>query len=152
MALQFSLTSSAFEHNRSISKIYTCDGKNISPSIRWENAPAGTKSFVLICDDPDAPGGTWDHWVLFNIPAQVTHFDEGIVILPSGTVEGINSWKKKGYGGPCPPTGEHRYFFTLYALDVILNLSEGATKQEVLTAAEGHVLAKTSMIGLYKRG
>lgn len=150
--MAFTITSPAFDNNESIPKTYTCDSEKISPPLEWSHAPSGTKSFALICDDHDAPSGTWDHWILFNIPASTKSMKENIQNLPKGTQEGNNSWHKTGYGAPCPPSGQHRYIFTLYALDENLDLEEGASKEELKAAMKGHILGKAQLIGLYKRG
>lgn len=142
------LTSSAFTHNGSIPSEYTCDGSDLSPPLSISDVPANAKSLVLISDDPDAPVGTWDHWVVFNIPASIKEISKGKE--PQGTA-GKNSWGRTGYGGPCPPSGTHRYFFKLYALDTMLNLPAGSTKKQIEAAMEGHILAKTELLGLYKR-
>lgn len=151
------LTSPAFVQNGTIPERYTCDGANISPPLRWNNPPSGTKSFALIVDDPDAPDPraprmTWVHWVLFNIPAQVRELSEGVSAdqLPAGTAEGLNDWKRTGYGGPCPPIGRHRYMFKLYALDTLLEL-ERPTKAELEAAMRGHILAQAVLVGTYQR-
>lgn len=142
------LTSSTFMHNGNIPSEYTCDGTDISPPLSISDVPANTKSLVLISDDPDAPVGTWDHWVVFNIPASTTQISKGTE--PKGTA-GKNSWGRTGYGGPCPPSGTHRYFFKLYALDTELNLPVGSAKKQIESAMQGHILAKAELIGLYKR-
>ncbi|MBI2340966.1 MAG: YbhB/YbcL family Raf kinase inhibitor-like protein [Deltaproteobacteria bacterium] len=149
MALE--IKSSAFDHNASIPQKYTCDGQDISPPLQWSGAPSGAQSFVLINDDPDAPVGTWDHWILFNLPAATNSLAESIKSLPAGTLEGKNSWGKTGYGGPCPPEGVHRYFFKLYALDTALNLKNGAAKREIESAMKGHILAQAELMGRYQR-
>jgi len=142
------LESQAFAEGATIPVKYTCDGADTSPDLSWSNEPVGTKSFVLIMDDPDAPGGTWDHWVVFDILSAIKSVQEGQE--PQGT-KGNNSWNNLGYGGPCPPSGTHRYFFTLYALDVdTLGLSEGATKSEVETSMGGHILGQASLMGTYE--
>ncbi len=148
----FTLQSSAFKNGKPIPKEYTCQGKDISPPLQWSNAPKGTKSFVLIIDDPDAPDPkapkvVWVHWVLYNIPADVDALQEGTA--PDAAKEGLNSWEKTGYGGPCPPIGKHRYFHKLYALDTVLPPMEKPTKARVLSAMKGHVLAKTFLMGTY---
>lgn len=148
------LTSSAFNEGDMIPKPYTCDGQDISPPLAWTGAPAGTKSFALICDDPDAPVGVWDHWVCFNLPPGLTGLPEAVPrteVLPSGGLHGRNSWGKIGYGGPCPPSGVHRYFFKLYALDTELSLKAGATKKDVEKTMQGHILAEAQLMGRYKR-
>jgi Raf kinase inhibitor-like YbhB/YbcL family protein len=148
------LTSTAFKDGLMIPSQYSCDGDDISPALAWADAPDGTKSFVLISDDPDAPIGTWVHWVIYNIPAETRELSEGISSdkkLSDGTLQGINDFRKIGYGGPCPPGGKHRYYFKLYALDTKLNLSSGATKKEVEKAIQGHVLAQAQLMGTYQR-
>lgn len=148
------LSSSAFVEGGLIPKTYTCDGVDISPPLSWSDVPAGAKSLALICDDPDAPVGTWVHWVAFNLPPTVTGLPEGLRAekqLPAGGVQGTNSWKRVGYGGPCPPSGVHRYFFKLYALDTTLSLGNQATAKELLAAMKGHVLAEAETMGRYKR-
>lgn len=148
------LTSSAFAEGELIPRQYTCDGRDISPPLSWTGAPAGTKSFALICDDPDAPVGVWDHWVCFNLPPSLAGLPEAVPrteALPGGGLHGRNSWGKLGYGGPCPPGGVHRYFFKLYALDAELNLKAGATKKDVEKAMQGHILAESQLMGRYKR-
>jgi Raf kinase inhibitor-like YbhB/YbcL family protein len=148
------IESSAFRHNDLIPSKYTCDGSNISPALKWKDFPPETKSFVMINDDPDAPMGTWIHWVLFNIPASVTELQENFSY--SGRSEkqilaGTNSFRRLEYGGPCPPSGTHRYFFKIYALDTFLDLPEGASKSQIEKAMQGHVLGRGEVIGLYKR-
>lgn len=142
------LTSPAFSEGASIPRKYTCQGDDISPELTWSNVPQNTKSFALICDDPDASGGTWVHWVIFNIPPSVTKIPEGE--KPVG-IEGITNFGKTGYGGPCPPSGTHRYFFKLYALDTELSLKRGATAQDVEHAMEGHKLATAQLMGVYEK-
>lgn len=148
------IKTSAFRNEEMIPAIYTCDGKNISPSLQWSGQPAGTKSFALICDDPDAPAGTWVHWVMFDIPETVRELPENISrqeeIAGLGK-NGKNSWPHFGYDGPCPPSGIHRYYFKLYALDAMLNLKPGLTKEQLLKAMKGHVLAEAQVMGKYKR-
>ncbi len=147
------LTSTAFEHQGKIPSKYTCDGANISPPLSISDVPSQAKSLVLILDDPDVPkhlrkDGMWDHWVVFNIPASLTEIKEGEE--PEGT-HGIGTSNNLDYNGPCPPDREHRYFFKLYALDTELKLPEQAEKQQVEKAMEGHVLAKTELMGRYER-
>ena len=142
------IRSPAFDHEGVVPAKYTCDGEDLSPPIAIERAPSGTVSLVLIVDDPDAPGGVWDHWVAFNIPGTTSRIGEGSE--PEG-VRGANSWGRLGYGGPCPPRGEHRYLFKVYALDTMLRLAPGATKAEVEEAMEGHVLERTTLVGRYAR-
>lgn len=143
-----SLTSSAFEHETSMPSKYTCDGPNVSPPLAWSNVPEGTASFALVMDDPDAPGGTWDHWIVFNIPPSVSGVAESEE--PEG-VPGKNSFGRSGYGGPCPPSGSHRYIFRLYALDASLDISEGSSKAEVLGSMEGHIIEQAELMGTYQR-
>lgn len=148
------ITSPAFQHEGMIPPKYTCKGEDKSPQLNWENAPANVKSFVLICDDPDAPIGTWDHWILFNIPPTANQLEEGIppkAELPDGSKHGKNSWGRTDYGGPCPPFGTHRYFFKLYALDTILNLKSGASKKDVLKAMDNHILEQAELMGKFKK-
>lgn len=149
------IKSSAFKDGEYIPKQYTCDSEDISPPLTFADIPKGTKSLVLICDDPDAPVGVWVHWVVFNIPADQGSFDQDLPKkgkLESGLIQGRNDFKKIGYGGPCPPKGKpHRYFFKLYAIDKKLNLKEGATKREVLQTIEGSIIDQAQLIGLYKR-
>ncbi|MBI4452686.1 YbhB/YbcL family Raf kinase inhibitor-like protein [Candidatus Woesearchaeota archaeon] len=142
------LTSSAFANNRQIPSEYTCDSSDLSPPLTINDVPANAKSLILISDDPDAPVGTWDHWVVFNIPPTITQIPKGTE--PNG-IAGKNSWSRIGYGGPCPPSGTHRYFFKLYALDTMLNLPEGSTKKQIEAAMQNHILAKAELIGFYKR-
>lgn len=149
----FAITSDAFDHEAAIPVKYTCDGDDISPALAWTDPPDGTQTFALIMDDPDAPGGTWVHWVVYNLPADTRGLPEAVASdadLPGG-VQGKNSWPRDAYGGPCPPSGTHRYFFTLYAVDTQLALEPGATKAEVLMVVEGHILAETSVMGTYQR-
>ena len=152
--MEIKITSSAFEHEALIPPKYTCDGDDISPPLQWETVPEGTKSIALISDDPDAPMGTWVHWVLFNLPADTRELHENIPpeeTLPNGTKQGITDFGRIGYGGPCPPSGTHRYFFKIYALDTELDLDAGAGKSDLLNAMEGHILAEGQLIGKYKR-
>ena len=147
------ITSSAFTEGGFIPGKYTCDGADVSPPLKW-TAPAGAKSYALICDDPDAPAGTWVHWVIFNIPAGTTSLDENVHpdrTVPGGAAQGTNDFRKIGYGGPCPPGGTHRYFFKIYALDSMIGLDPGATKAALLKAMEGHVIARGQLVGKYKR-
>ena len=151
---KFVLTSSAFDEGAMIPKIYTCDSTDISPELSWSGAPDGTKSFALIADDPDAPRGTWVHWVAYNIDPSVSQLKEGIKgkEYPDSTMhQGVSDFRKFGYGGPCPPSGVHRYFFKLYALDAMLDLKGKVTKADLLKAMEGHVLAETQLMGRYTR-
>jgi Raf kinase inhibitor-like YbhB/YbcL family protein len=146
--------SSAFEHQGPIPRKLSCDGADVSPELSWSGAPGNTQSYVLIADDPDAPGKTFVHWVYYDIPASVTSLPEGVPNdenPPAGGTQGTTDFGKIGYGGPCPPGGTHRYFFNVYALDGQLGLGAGATKQEVLDAMEGHVLAQGTLMGTYAR-
>ncbi len=156
--MALTLTSSAFSHNGEIPTRYTCEGDDISPALSWTDVPAGTESLALIVDDPDAPDPsaprmTWVHWVLYNIPANAGGLAEAVAAqdLPGGTKEGLNDWKRTGYGGPCPPIGRHRYFHKLYALDVTLPDRGHATKAQLEKAMKGHVLAQTELIGTYQK-
>jgi hypothetical protein len=154
--MTLSLTSTAFAPNGSIPAAYTSDGQDRSPPLAWSGAPAGTKSFALIVDDPDAPDPkapqrVWVHWVLYNLPADTTGLPEGVSRLPAGTREGKNDWHKTGYGGPSPPVGRHRYFFKLYALDGLLALPAGATKAQLVDAMRGRQLAEGRLVGAYGR-
>ena len=144
------LLSAAFEHFDPIPVRYTGEGEDISPPLNWQNVPTGTQSFALICEDPDAPNGTWDHWILYNIPPTMTSFDEGLKELPQEIQSCHNSWGKPGYGGPNPPSGTHRYFFILYALDSMLELPDGATKADLINAIKGHILTEATIIGTYQ--
>jgi Raf kinase inhibitor-like YbhB/YbcL family protein len=148
------VTSSAFQEGGMIPKKYTCDGANASPPLAWNNAPDGTKSFALIADDPDAPGQTWVHWVAFNLPASARELPENVpseVSITASGRQGTTDFRKVGYGGPCPPSGAHRYYFKLYALDTELALDSSATKDQLLKAMEGHVLAEGQLMGKYQR-
>jgi Raf kinase inhibitor-like YbhB/YbcL family protein len=148
------LKSSAFQEGKSIPSLYTCDGKDISPPLSCSGAPAGTKSFALIADDPDAPRGTWVHWVLWNLPVAATELKEGIPVtphLPSGALQEKNDSGDSGYGGPCPPSGTHRSFFKLYALDATLSLKSGAKKSQLEAAMNGRMLAQATLMGVYTR-
>lgn len=137
-----------------IPRRYACDGEDISPPLAWTGIPEGTKTIALIGDDPDAPIGTWVHWVLFNLPADVKELAEAVPPdkeLSSGAKQGKNDFRRIGYGGPCPPGGTHRYFFKLYALDSVLDLAAGVSKADLLKAMQGHVLAEGQLMGKYKR-
>lgn len=148
--MALTITSTAFAQGQPIPAKYTCDGRDISPPLHWSDVPAGTQSFALIMDDPDAPAGTWVHWVLFNLPANLYDLPEKAT-PPQGSLEGKNSWGRLGYGGPCPPRGSHRYFFKLYTLDTILNVASGASKEQLLKAMDGHTLAQAELMGTYSR-
>lgn len=149
------IKSPAFQNGGDIPRKYTCDGTDLSPPLRWENPPAGTKGFALVADDPDAPVGTWVHWVIYDLPPETRELAEGLATsdtLPGGVKQGINDFRKVGYGGPCPPRGPaHRYFFKLYALDTETKLKPRATKQHLLDAIKGHIVAEAQLIGRYKR-
>jgi hypothetical protein len=153
MALR--LESSAFKDGDTIPHRYTCMGEDLSPPLHWGVPPAATKSFVMIVEDPDAPVGTWVHWVIYDIPLDLRGLTEGIPTkdhLPNGAMQGLNDFKRIGYGGPCPPPGKpHRYYFKLYALDATLNLKPRATKRQVSEACKGHVLAEASLMGRFGR-
>jgi len=152
--MEIKIRSSAFSEGEMIPKKYTCDGENISPPLEWTGVPDGTKSLALICDDPDAPVGTWVHWVLFNIPTATNELSGNIPskkILENSAKHGINDFRKLGYGGPCPPGGTHRYYFKIYALDTEINLNSGISKAQLLEAMEGHILAEGQLMGRYKR-
>ncbi len=157
--MAFTLISSAFAHQEPIPSQYSCEGADISPPLAWSGAPAGTKSFALIVDDPDAPDPkapqrTWVHWVVYNLPASATSLPAGSAAsgLPSGTKSGLNDWKKAGYGGPCPPIGRHRYFHKLYALDSLLADLGQPSKAQLLAAMKGHVLGEAQLVGTYEKG
>ena len=156
--MALTITSSAFEHEGNIPRKYTCQGQDISPPLAWLGVPDGTKSLALIVDDPDAPDPaapkmTWVHWVLYNMPPDSVGLPEdvGTSRLPAGTKEGINDWDRPGYGGPCPPIGRHRYFHTLYALDVELRDLGKPTKATLKSAMHGHVLAEAVLMGTYQK-
>lgn len=150
------LTSSAFQPEGNIPRQFTCEGNDVSPDLTWKNAPSGTKSFALIVHDPDAPRpGGFTHWVVYNIPANVTQIAQGTPsgdTLPGGGIQGKNDSGQNGYMGPCPPSGTHRYYFYLYALDTELSLKPGASKDDVEKAIKGHVLQKAELMGRYKKG
>jgi Raf kinase inhibitor-like YbhB/YbcL family protein len=149
--MPFELTSVIIAQEQPIPVQYSCDGEDKSPPLDWTDPPTGTQSFALIMDDPDAPGGTWDHWIVFNIPAETRTLPEAVSVGEIGATIGKNSWGRSDYGGPCPPGGTHRYFFKLYALDTTLSLDENVDKTQVLTAMEGHILAETELMGTYSR-
>jgi Raf kinase inhibitor-like YbhB/YbcL family protein len=153
--MSFQLSTTAFAEGQAIPKKFTCDGPDVSPPLTWKNPPAAAKSLALIVDDPDAPTGTWVHWLIFNIPASMRDLPEGVEKteqVAGGALQGRNDFPKIGYNGPCPPPGKpHRYFFKLYALDRTLDLKAGATKADVEGATKGHILAETQIIGRYAR-
>ncbi len=141
------ISSTAFEHNQTIPVKYTCKGQDINPPLQISDVPSGTKSLVLINDDPDAPGGMWIHWVIFNIAPDTKEIRENSI--PG--LQGSNDFGRNDYGGPCPPSGTHRYFYKIYALDTALPLKEGGSKVQVEKAMRGHILAQAELIGLYKK-
>ena len=150
----FTLTCPAFTDGAAISAVYTCEGRDVSPPLAWTEPPSGTKSFALISDDPDAPGKTWVHWVVYDLPAAARALPEAYPPdghRPDGTRQGMTDFGRIGYGGPCPPSGTHRYAFRLYALDARLALPVGAAKSQVETAMQGHVLAQARLLGTYRR-
>jgi hypothetical protein len=153
------LISTAFTEGQPIPRLHTCEGDDRSPPLAWSGVPAGAKSLVLIVDDPDAPDPaaprmTWVHWVLYNLPPGTTELPQGVApgALPAGTLEGLNDWKRTGYGGPCPPIGRHRYFFKLYALDKVLPDLRWPTKPLLERSMQGHVLGQATLIGTYQKG
>lgn len=153
LAQEFKITSPAFQTGGKIDKAFTCDGKDVSPALSWTGAPAGTKSFALVVEDPDAPAGVWDHWVVYNIPAANKGLAENVPRdkeLPDGSRQGRNGWRKIGYGGPCPPSGSHRYFFKLYALDTVLDLDPGASKSKLEKAMKGRILATAESMAKFR--
>jgi Raf kinase inhibitor-like YbhB/YbcL family protein len=157
MALQ--IDSPAFANGADIPRKYTCEGDDIAPALNWRGIPGGTRSLVLIVDDPDAPDPaaprmTWVHWVLYNLPPDSSGLPEGTTSkdLPAGSGEGTNDWKRTGYGGPCPPVGRHRYFHKLYALDTVLEGLNNPTKAEVESAMQGHILEQAELLGTYQKG
>lgn len=152
--MAMTLTSPAFVHEGDIPKRHTCDGADLSPPLVFSGVPAGTASLAVVCDDPDAPDGVWDHFVLYNLSPGTPGLPEGLhgaPQYPDGSLAGRNSWGRLGYGGPCPPRGTHRYYFTLYALDILLDLAPGAAKADVLRTAKDHILASATLMGRYTR-
>jgi len=156
--MSFTLNSDSFTTDGEIPELYTCEGADISPHLRWSGAPEGTRTFALIVDDPDAPDPrapqmTWVHWLLYNLPASVSELAGGVAEddLPDGVRQGLNDWKRIGYGGPCPPIGRHRYFHKLYALDTVFANQDAATKKWLEAAMEGHVLAMAELVGTYEK-
>jgi len=148
------LKSPAFSQGQAIPSDYTCDGNDVSPPLTWTETPPGTRSLALIVDDPDAPMGTWVHWVVYNLPPTTRQLTEGFPTdarLPDGTVQGTTDFGHTGYGGPCPPSGTHRYFVKLFALDAVLPLPPVATAQELQGAVQGHILAETQLMGTYRK-
>ncbi len=153
--MTITLTSSAFAEGAAIPAKHTCDGINVSPPLEWRGVPGGTRQVALIVDDPDAPAGTWVHWVLYGLDASFSDLTEGLPAgqrLNNGALQGTNDFKKLGYGGPCPPRGKaHRYFFKIYALDVELSLKPGASKADLERAMQGHIIAQGQLMGTYQR-
>jgi len=150
------ISSKAFDHEGAIPKTYTCEGQDISPPLAWSNLPAASKSLALIVDDPDAPDPaapkmTWVHWVLYNLPTTSGGLPEDVKTLPPGTKEGVNDWKRTGYGGPCPPIGRHRYFHKLYALDTVLPDLKQPTKAKLEEAMKGHIIGEAQVMGTYQK-
>ncbi len=155
---QFTLTSPSFRNNQPMPAKHSCEGADASPALKWEGAPAVTKSFALICDDPDAPGGTWIHWVAYGIPVAITELPESVaktdtVAAPAGMKQGVNDFGRVGYGGPCAPRGHgvHHYHFRLYALDTELNLAPRVKRSQLDAAMKGHILAQAELVGTYQR-
>lgn len=149
MAMSLTLSSSAFKDGEKIPKQYSCNGSNISPPLEWKNIPPEAKSFVLIMDDPDAPAGTWVHWILVNIPPGVKSLSENLTIPPEGAAFARNSWNRNDYSGPCPPSGTHRYYFTLYALDQLLPFNKRMNKAEIEKIIKGHVIESAELMGKF---
>ncbi len=157
-SMSMTITSPAFAHQGEMPARFTCDGKDTSPALTWSGVPQDAQSLVLIVDDPDAPDPakpkmTWVHWLLYNIPPTIAELDESISTdaLPAGTLEGKNDWKRTGYGGPCPPIGRHRYFYKLYALDIVLPDLGKPDKKQLEEAMQGHIIGKAELIGTYQR-
>ena len=146
--MEIKVTSPAFDEGGMIPEKYTCDGEDMSPALSWSSVPEGTKTLALISDDPDAPMGTWVHWLIWNIPPNITGFSKGENITYP---QGKNDFGKLDYGGPCPPSGTHRYFFKLYALDTMLELKEGVNKKQLESAMSGHIIEETQLMGTYER-
>jgi Raf kinase inhibitor-like YbhB/YbcL family protein len=153
--MSFALTTTAFVEGGEIPRKYTCDGADLSPALHWNDVPADAQSLALIADDPDAPVGTWTHWILWNIPAVVTGLPEGVPkvqTIENGALQGKNDFKRVGYGGPCPPPGKpHRYFFRLFAVDAKLDVKEGAGRKELEAALKRHILSQAELMGTYER-
>lgn len=148
----FALATNAFLDTGSLPVLYTCDGRDLSPQLTWSNVPAKTKTFALIVSDPDAPGGEWYHWVVYDIPKSVTKFEEGVSTLPGGALAGKNSWGKARYSGPCPPKGSlHTYVFTLYALDTKLSVPAGADAKTILDLIKSHTVQQAKLTAAYSR-
>lgn len=152
--MPLSITSTAFEPGAAVPSLFTCDGRNISPPLAWKGVPAGAQSLVLIADDPDAPHGTWAHWVCYDIPPAVSGLAQNMPksdTLPCGGRQGITDFGTVGYGGPCPPSGTHRYYFRLYALDTVLSLPAKKTRKQVEAAMKGHIVGVGELMGIYSR-
>lgn len=153
--MNFTLKTTAFQHGGDIPKKYTCEGPDVSPPLSWSEPPSGTESFALIADDPDAPVGTWVHWVAYDLPSTARQLPEGVPKseeIPGGGRQGMNDFRRIGYGGPCPPPGNpHRYYFKLYALDSKLNLKPSSTKKQIEQGMKGHVLAQAEVMGRFRR-
>ncbi len=148
------IMSPAFKDGESIPLDYSCNGEDISPPLVWNNVPKNAESLVLICEDPDAPNETWSHWVLYNMPASVAELEEEIppvAVLDNGTKQGMNDFRDIAYGGPCPPSGEHRYFFRLYALDTMLDAEAGMSREDILNIIQAHILAEAELMGIYAK-
>jgi Raf kinase inhibitor-like YbhB/YbcL family protein len=148
--MAITITSTAFKEGKMIPKKCTCDGTNVFPQLAWSGIPASARSIALICEDPDAPSGIWTHWIVFNMPSVTKEIPEGGG-LPAGSKEGTNDFKRLDYRGPCPPSGTHRYYFKIYAVDMTLNLKEGATRADLLSAMQGHIIEQGQIMGTYKR-
>ena len=152
--MPLAISSPAFQDGDQIPVEFTCDGSNTSPALLWSGAPSGTRTFALLCDDPDAPGRTFVHWVIYNLPPAKSALTQGVPPkgeLEEGVLQGLNSARRVGYVGPCPPSGRHRYYFKLYALDKSLALSGSPTKEELMTAMKGHIIEEAQLIGTYER-
>jgi Raf kinase inhibitor-like YbhB/YbcL family protein len=153
--MSLTISSSSFSNGGEIAKKFTCDGADVSPQLSWNEPPAGTKSFALLADDPDAPVGNWNHWVLWNLPPETRSLAEGLskaAHLPDGSQQGMNDFRKTGYNGPCPPPGKpHRYYFKLFALDGKLTLKDSTTRKDLEAAMKGHILAQAEWMGRYGR-
>jgi Raf kinase inhibitor-like YbhB/YbcL family protein len=152
--MAFQIQSDVFEAGGPIPGKFSCDGQDVSPPLSWSGLPPGTQTLALVMEDPDAPAGIWVHWVLYNIPSDLSGLPEGVPAdaeLSDGSLSGVNSWGRNGYGGPCPPAGTHRYFFRLYALESHIGLESGATKEQLLNAMQGHVLGQAEVMGTYGR-
>jgi Raf kinase inhibitor-like YbhB/YbcL family protein len=154
--MDMTITSSAFVDNGSIPKLYTCEGKDVSPPLSWRCVAEGARSLVLMVDDPDAPDPaaprmTWVHWLLYNLPVSSAGLPEDVQMLPAGTLDGLNDWQRTGYGGPCPPIGQHRYFHKLFALDVVLPDLKKPTKKVLERAMKGHIVAQAQLVGRYQK-